>query len=432
MNFSRFISRVSAARKESPIRETTAIALKNPEILTLAAGWPNPALFPFQSAELKTHDGTVIKFHGKEMEKTLQYTTSKGIPGLLEWVRKLHIKYHSPPLMKLNPGDGGFDVVITSGSQDGLGKVFEMVANSGDNILLDDPCYAGTLAFLRPQGYNLISVATDQHGMRSDSLLKVMQRWKPQDAWDPESDIPKVLYTIPSCGNPTGASATLDRKKEVYKIAQDYDLLIIEDDPYYYLQFDNFIPSYQSIDVDGRVIRSDSMSKVMSSGLRIGWITGAHPFIKRLILHQQTTVIHSTTFGQSAVNALLDQWGMEGFERHIKKVQDFYRSQRDVMIQCMDKHMTDYAEWNVPSGGMFVWMKLKGIEDTTALIKKKALEKKVLLLPGSAFNVEDGKPSSYCRAAYSFASVEVMDEAFRRLAELVQEEWKHKAADSEN
>ena len=138
------------------------------------------------------------------------------------------------------------------------------------------------------------------------------------------------------------------------------------------------------------------------------------------------------------MNALLDQWGMEGFERHIKKVQDFYRSQRDVMIQCMDKHMTglycisnhfaqdevyflmfcslclmvptDYAEWNVPSGGMFVWMKLKGIEDTTALIKKKALEKKVLLLPGSAFNVEDGKPSSYCRAAYSFASVEVMDE----------------------
>nr|XP_002125496.1 kynurenine/alpha-aminoadipate aminotransferase, mitochondrial-like [Ciona intestinalis] len=421
MNFSRFISRVSAARKESPIRETTRIKLQNPEVISLAGGYPNPAMFPFQSAEIKTRDGLKVQFNEEDMKTALQYSASQGAPDLLKWVKKLHVKYHNPPIMK-NEENEGFAACVSCGSQDGLIKVFEMLVNPGDNVLLDDPCYSGTLAMVKPMDCNLIPVTTDHHGLQPNSLLSVLEKWKPESSHDPKSDIPRVLYTIPNCGNPTGATQTLERKKEIYAIAQKYDLVIVEDDPYFFLQFNTPSPSYQAIDVDGRVIRCDSMSKVMSSGLRIGWISGAYPFIQRLILHQQASILHTSTFVQMTISRLLDQWGLEGFENHTKNVQKFYKERRDAMIKYATKWLTGLAEWAEPEGGMFLWIKLIGVDDTTLLIKKKALEKKVLLLPGSAFGVVEGTSSSFCRVSYSFATDEEMDEACRRLAELLQEE----------
>nr|CAB3219594.1 kynurenine/alpha-aminoadipate aminotransferase, mitochondrial-like [Phallusia mammillata] len=422
MNFSRFITPKSAARLESPIRKTTAIALQNPDILSLASGMPNAKLFPFKSFDIVTQSGEKIALNGKDMGSALQYSASQGTQDMINWIRKLHKTFHDPPLMVRTIEQGGFNTCVTPGSQDGLIKVFEMLVQPGDNVVLDDPCYAGTLAMLRPMGCKLLPIETDKHGMISESLLDLMQRWTPDDAKDPNSKIPKVLYTIPNGGNPTGATATLKRKQEIYKIAQMYDMVIIEDDPYFFLTYEKLTPSYQSLDVDGRVIRSDSMSKVMSSGLRVGWISGANSFIQRLILHQQVSTLHTSTLIQMMLSKLLDQWGIEGFRNHVEQIQTFYKQQRDICIQYADKWLKGLAEWNEPEGGMFLWMKLIGIEDTTKLIQEKAMEKKVLLLPGSVFNVEEGKASSYCRVSFSFASDEKMDEAFRRLAALLEEE----------
>uniref|UniRef100_H2ZC30 Aminotransferase class I/classII large domain-containing protein n=1 Tax=Ciona savignyi TaxID=51511 RepID=H2ZC30_CIOSA len=358
------------------------------------------------------------------MNVALQYSGSQGWVRLLSWIDKLHAKYHKPPIMGRSKEKGGFSACVTCGSQDGLIKVFEMLVNPGDNVLLDNPCYSGTLAMVQPMDCNLIPVATDHFGLKPESLLSVLEQWKPGDAGDNTSGIPKVLYTIPNCGNPTGATQTLKRKREIYSIAQKYDLVIIEDDPYYFLQFNvkTISHSYQELDVDGRVIRCDSMSKVMSSGLRLGWISGAHPFIERLILHQQASLLHTSTFVQMMVSGLLDQWGMEGFENHVRNVQEFYKGRRDAMLTYAKKWLTGLAEWSEPQGGMFLWMKLTGVDDTTSLIKKRALEKKVLLLPGSAFDVIRGSKSQFCRISYSFATNEEMDEACRRLAELLREE----------
>ncbi|CAJ0937456.1 unnamed protein product [Ranitomeya imitator] len=356
-------------------------------------------------------------------------------------------------------------------------KVFEMLVNPGDNVLIDTPTYSGTLAAVKPLGCNLIGVPTDQHGIIPQALKDILSRWQPQDVIIPEKKSPKILYTIPNGGNPTGASLTRDRKIEVYKIAQEYDLIIVEDDPYYFLQFNKpWAPSFLSMDIDGRVIRADSMSKILSSGLRIGYLTGPKPLIDQIVLHMQASTLHTSAFTQVMVVQLLQKWGVDGFMEHIESVIQFYRSQRDAMLVSADKWLTGnqgkhqvtkrgpalsypmftlvtgivgrwravcvtalqrpnsdaaairivvgLAEWHSPTAGMFLWMKILGVPDTHQMIMLKAISKEVLLVPGSAFNIDSSEPSSYVRASFSLSTPEQIDQGLERLASLIIEERK--------
>ncbi|KAJ3585678.1 hypothetical protein NHX12_014397 [Muraenolepis orangiensis] len=289
-----------------------------PSLISLAGGAPNPNTFPFRSATFTMNDGSIMSFDEPLMKRALQYSASNGIPELVTWMKSLQCSLHNPPSAGYSPERGQMDLCVTTGSQEGLCKVFEMLVNPGDNVLLDSPTYSGTLAALQPLGCNLISVTSDQHGMVPAALKEALSRWDPSEVHRPGSTAPRVLYTIPNGGNPTGASMTTQRKQEVYELARQYDMLIIEDDPYYFLQFDKpWTPTFLSMDVDGRVIRSDSFSKILSSGLRTGFVTGPKP----LLMVSQLLVI------------------------------EFY--------------------------SMFLWIKLKGIADTQKLIMEKALEKEI-------------------------------------------------------
>ncbi|XP_034712237.1 kynurenine/alpha-aminoadipate aminotransferase, mitochondrial isoform X2 [Etheostoma cragini] len=423
MNYARFLTAVSAARKPSPIRMLTELQQRSPpSLISLAGGAPNPNTFPFQSASIKLKNGQTLTFDDAAMKRALQYSASNGIPELLTWMKNLQKELHNPPTAGYTPENGQMDVCVTTGSQEGLCKVFEMLVNPGDNVLLDAPTYSGTLAALQPLGCNLINVPSDQHGIIPAALKEVLSRWDPSDVHKPSSTVPKILYTIPNGGNPTGASMTAQRKQEVYELARQYDMLIIEDDPYFFLQFDKpWAPTFLSMDVDGRIIRTDSFSKILSSGLRIGFVTGPKPLVDRVVLHIQASTMHTSTFTQLMVSQLLHSWGQDGFIQHIEGVIEFYRKQRDAMITSADKWLKDVAEWQTPSAGMFLWIKLKGITDTQQLIMKKALEKEVLLVPGGVFMINSGDPCPYVRAAFSLSTPEQIDEAFRRLSSLIKE-----------
>ncbi|TDG99604.1 hypothetical protein EPR50_G00196180 [Perca flavescens] len=423
MNYARFLTAVSAARKPSPIRMLTELQQRSPpSLISLAGGAPNPNTFPFQSASIKLKNGQTLTFDDVAMKRALQYSASNGIPELLTWMKNLQKDLHDPPTAGYAPENGQMDMCVTTGSQEGLCKVFEMLVNPGDNILLDAPTYSGTLAVLQPLGCNLINVPSDQHGMIPAALKEVLSRWDPSEVNKPSSTAPKILYTIPNGGNPTGASMTAQRKQEVYELARQYDMLIIEDDPYFFLQFDKpWAPTFLSMDVDGRIIRTDSFSKILSSGLRIGFVTGPKPLVDRVVLHIQASTMHTSTFTQLMVSQLLHSWGQEGFIQHIEGVIEFYRKQRDAMITSADKWLKDVAEWHTPSAGMFLWIKLKGIADTQQLIMKKALEKEVLLVPGGVFMINSSDPCPYVRAAFSLSTPEQIDEAFRRLSSLIKE-----------
>ncbi|KAM7366400.1 hypothetical protein PAMP_015841 [Pampus punctatissimus] len=423
MNYARFLTAVSAARKPSAIRMLTELQLRSPpSLISLAGGAPNPNTFPFQSASIEVKNGQTITFDETAMKRALQYSASSGIPELLTWMKNLQKSLHNPPTASYSPENGQMDMCVTTGSQEGLSKVFEMLINPGDNVLLDAPTYSGTLAALQPLGCNLINVPSDQDGMIPAALKQVLSRWDPSEIHKPGNTVPKILYTIPNGGNPTGASMTAERKKEVYELARQYDMLIIEDDPYYFLQFDKpWAPTFLSMDVDGRIIRTDSFSKILSSGLRLGFVTGPKPLVDRVVLHIQASTLHTSTFTQLIVSQLLHSWGQEGFLQHIDGVIEFYRKQRDAMISSADKWLKDFAEWHSPSAGMFLWIKLKGIADTQQLIREKALEKEVLLVPGGVFMINSSDPCPYVRAAFSLSTPEQIDEALRRLSSLIQE-----------
>lgn len=423
MNYARFLTAASAARKPSALRILNELVSMSPKsLISLATGSPNPKMFPFKTSIITVENGKPIHFNEESMHRALQYSQSAGIPELLSWLKELQIKIHNPPTVNYPSDEGQMDICITSGSQDGLCKMFEMMINPGDNVLYNEPIYSGTLHALQPLGCNFINVASDKDGIIPESLKEVLSRWKPEDARNPAKNTPKFLYTVPNGNNPTGDSFTSNRKKEIYELAQKYDFLIVEDDPYYFLQFSKpWVPTFLSMDVDGRVIRADTFSKILSSGLRIGFLTGPKPLIERIVLHTQVSSVHSSTFAQMLVSELLHQWGEEGFMNHVERVTEFYRSQKDAMLAAADKWLSGLAEWNEPTAGMFLWVKIKGISDATKLIEEKAYKKDVLMVPGSVFYNDCKAPSPYFRASFSLASPEQLDVACQRLAGLIKE-----------
>ncbi|CAI9158696.1 unnamed protein product [Rangifer tarandus platyrhynchus] len=423
MNYTRFITAKSAARKSQFMRIIYEKLDKDPKsVISLATGLPNPNMFPFKTAVITIENGKVIQFDEELMKKALQYSQSAGLPELLSWLKQLQVKLHNPPTIHYTPSQGQMDICVTCGSLEGLCKVFEMIVNPGDNILVNEPTYSGIIHALQPLGCNMINVSSDEHGIIPDSLREILSKWKPEDSKDPEKNTPKFLYTIPNSNNPTGNSLTAERKREIYELARKYDFLIIEDDPYYFMQFNKpWAPTFLSMDVDGRVIRADSFSKILSSGLRVGFITGPKPLIERIVLHIQASTIHTSTFTQLMVSQLLHQWGEEGFLAHVDRVIDFYRKQRDALLAAADKWLSGLAEWHVPTAGMFLWVKIKGTHDVRKLIEEKAVKAKIFMLPGHGFYIDSSAPCPYFRASFSSASPEEMDVAFQRLAQLIEE-----------
>ncbi|GAB1606309.1 kynurenine/alpha-aminoadipate aminotransferase, mitochondrial-like isoform X1 [Argonauta hians] len=422
MNYRRFFNKTSLRRKPSPIRVLFDIFFQNPtEIISMSSGMPNESMFPVTSGTFTLRDGTVLSVNEADMARALQYSSTEGLPELRKWVDMLQEDIHGLP--QYHCADGRkTKTIITSGSQDGLSKVYESMISENDFILLETPCYSGTLSAIRPLGARILDIKTDKDGIIPSELLKALSPWSPEDAKNPNSDIPKVLFMVPTGGNPTGVNYSLERKKEIYEIARTYDLLIIEDDPYYYLQFSkDYIPSFLSLDVDGRVLRSDSFSKLLSAGVRCGSLTGPDFVVEQILLQMQTSVVHASGLSQMLVLKILENWGLEGFKNHAVKTAQFYKERCQYTIQAAEKYLKGIAEWNSPAGGMFLWLKLVGVTDTTILIMEKAIKKKVLFLPGNSFTVDSEAPSPYIRVAYSQSSNQQINLAFQRLAELVRE-----------
>ncbi|XP_076463202.1 kynurenine/alpha-aminoadipate aminotransferase, mitochondrial-like [Babylonia areolata] len=425
MNYNRFFNPTSLARQPSPIRVLTSLVASGlpPSFVSMAGGMPNADLFPIQEASLTLRDGSKLKIDSARMKKALQYSPTPGMPELLQWVRKLQKELHNPPTMGIDDPQRQLDVIITSGSQDGICKTFEACVEEGQNVLLEYPTYPGVLSAVRPMRPKICGVKSDRDGLIPSHLLEVLSQWKPSDAKDENSTIPKLLYLIPNGGNPSGAGLTLSRKKEIYDIARTYDLLILEDDPYYFLQFSQpYVPSFLSMDEDGRVVRFDSFSKVLSGGARVGVMTGPKAVVERVSLHMQVSVMHSSGLAQACLLAVLESMGLEGFRRHALAVADFYQKQRDACIAAAEKHLTGLAEWSVPSGGMFLWIRLLNIPDSYSLIMEKAMAAEVLFVPGQVFQADESVPSPYIRASYSLVSPENMEKGFERLAKLLKEE----------
>ncbi|KAK7066944.1 hypothetical protein SK128_018256 [Halocaridina rubra] len=369
MDYTYFLSDTVKRRSPSGVGKFGKLAYMNPKIINFTGGLPNAKTFPFSEMTLTMTDGQILKIDPVMMAECLQYGFPQGYKPLLDQVRALIQRVHNPPRTN------DTDVVIIPGSQFGLNKVFEMLVNPNDIVLVPEPCYSGTFS--------------------------------------------AVLYTNPSGSNPDGIVWSDARRRRVYDLACKYDFLILEDDPYYFLQFEEeFPPSFLQLDRDGRVIRIETFSKVIGAGLRIGYAIGPIPLIEVLTVQVQGVVNHVSNVSQACVSEMLRTVGIGGFLEKVKKTQKFYKAQRDTLMKAAEKYLTGLCEWTIPAGGFYLWLKrhifgifhkVLSLPNTSDMILKRGIKRGFLAIPGCAYNVRE-TPSSYLRLSYAMGNEKYMEE----------------------
>ncbi|KAG1779075.1 pyridoxal phosphate-dependent transferase [Suillus placidus] len=269
-------------------------------------------------------------------------------------------------------------VTLTLGNSDGITKVFRLFGEKGDHFLTDEFSFPSMTNSPLAYGVKWVGVKMDSGGIIPEELERVLVKWDEVKS----GRRPHVLYIIPVGQNPTGSTLSVDRRKKIYAIAQRWDLIIIEDDPYYFLQYDipqtncapadpdefikNFrstlIPTFLSMDVDGRVLRIDTFSKVLAPGMRLGWITSNKLFHLKLADYTDSSTQPPHAFGQMFVTEMLSEngWKVEGFCRWLKSLCSDYQSRRDFLLDVFRREVesTGYAGVNCPEAGMFVWIEV--------------------------------------------------------------------------
>ncbi|KAL9713954.1 hypothetical protein Ac2012v2_002260 [Leucoagaricus gongylophorus] len=427
--YTSFLSQNAKEWKSSPIRGLLPLE-KTPGIISFLAGKPNPIMFPLTSLSFSARsphsssatDETTHTLSPDELSLGLQYSDTAGIKTLRDWLYGLQDFSHGR-----RRGEG-WSVCVGSGSQDLIYKSVQALVNRGDPVLIESPVYAGVIPIFKILHCDLIDVETDAQGISAASLRSILENWplgKPR---------PKVLYTVPYGCNPTGMTATLDRRMEVLELAREFDLIILEDDPYFYLYYGTAsrAPSYFSLEATtlpetGRVVRFDSFSKILSAGMRIGFVSAPNAICDVIEKHTQTSNLQVSSLTQVIAHKILESWGYEGFKVHTERVSEFYREKRDVFQAGMLRYLSGYAEWVKPEAGMFFWFRLDlstgnnlDTSDSESAIRTTAFEKGVLALPGKVF-LPNGNKTAYVRAAFSLSPEEDVYEGLKRLRMAVAE-----------
>ncbi|HIP85973.1 MAG TPA: PLP-dependent aminotransferase family protein [Pyrodictium sp.] len=383
----------------SEIRELLKLAEK-PGVISLAGGLPDPRLFPRE--EIAAMAKRVVEELG---EKSLQYAPTRGVGVLLE-----ELKAFMDRMGILVRGDDG--VIVTSGSQQALYLLSAVLLNPGDYVVVEKPTYLAAVGVFKLLGARFIPVDMDKDGMVVEELEEKLKRAKAEG-------LPvKMIYTIPTAHNPAGTTMPDDRRKYLLELAEQHDLIVVEDDPYGLIVFENVsFTKLKSLDRSGRVVYLGSFSKILAPGFRLGWAVGLEELVSAMEKLKQYVDLHSSTLTQYIATECLKQ---RIIERSIEVMRMVYREKRDAMLEALEEHMPEGVDWTRPIGGFFVFAWLPEKIDTRKMLRK-AVEKGVAYVPGYAFYV-DGSGHNTMRLNYSFPQVEEIREGVKRLAGVVREE----------
>ena len=384
------------AEKMNPsvIREILKVTEK-PGIISFAGGLPSPQTFPIDA--MREASERVLRDDGKA---ALQYAASEGYAPLREWVAKDLLKQG----MHVSPDQ----VLITTGSQQGLDLVAKILIDAGSRILVETPTYLGALQAFTPMEPIAVGVNSDDHGVDpADLRAKV----------GVGADKARFVYLLPNFQNPTGRTMTEERRAAVGQVAIETGLPIIEDNPYGDLWFDAPpAPSLSSRHPEGSVYLG-SFSKILAPGLRLGYLVAPTSLYPKLLQAKQAADLHTPSFNQRVVAEVLK----DGFiERHVPTIRALYKQQCEAMLAALDREMAGLGlTWNRPVGGMFLWVQLpKGLKAIPLLAK--AVEKGVAFVPGSAFYAE-GADESTLRLSFVTATVDQINNGMAALAAAIRE-----------
>ena len=388
------ISENMQALKPSAIREIFK-ALTDPTIISLAAGNPSPESFPVEdlariSSEIFSDSSTAA----------LQYSVTEGYPPLREDVKaRLASRF----------GIGrDFDMtIITSGGQQGIELLCKTMCDEGDTVIVEEPSFIGALNAFRSNGAKLVGIPMEDDGIDIGKLEDAMKN-------NPRA---KILYLIPTFQNPSGTCMSLEKRKKVYDLAKKYNIIILEDNPYGELRFaGKEIPTIKSFDDDGYVVYSGSYSKVLSAGMRIGFICGPEAIVQKMVVAKQVEDVHTNIFFQMLCHRYIAECDMD---KHVADIRKLYKHKCDLMLSELDKKMPKCVKYTRPEGGLFLWCTLPDNISQPDFVKA-AMAKKVAVVPGQTFNSDPNSPSQSFRLNYSTPSDEQIVEGIDRLAETVK------------
>ena len=388
------MSKLSFAKRmermqRSTIREILKIT-KRPEIISFAGGLPAPELFPMQAFQDALNEAL-----RKEGPASLQYDLTEGyLPlkaFLCQWLARHGLRCRPE------------EMLLTNGSQQALDLVGKVFLNPDDRVLVENPTYLGAIQAFNAYEARYCAVSMDASGLLIEEAEKKIR-----------NDKPKIAYLVPTFQNPSGITMGRDRRLAFLKLAQKYRLPVIEDDPYSYLRFSADVqPSLYSLAKGRGVVYLSTFSKILSPGIRLGFVIAEPEIIEQLVLAKQAADLQTNSLLQRAVY----YYGKNGhLDRHIPVITQSYLERAGIMLAAMDRYFPSPIRWIPPEGGMFVWCTLpKGLSSTTLF--KAAVKAGVAYVTGSVFHANGGGEETL-RLNFTNSTPEQIEEGIKRLGKV--------------
>ena len=457
-------------RKGSSLKHAARF-LKTPGLVSLGGGLPSAEYFPCEEISFKVP--SLGQFSSKQnghaprsevltagkhdlaenlslydIETAFQYGQGHGAAQFLRWLVEHTEIVHDPPY-------NDWSCTMSIGSTSATDMAFRMFCNPGDYILTETFTFPSMCEAARPMGIRIAGVGMDEHGMLPESLDDILTHWDEAKRRGPK---PFVMYTVPSGQNPTGSTQTFQRRKEIYAVAQKHDLYILEDEPYYFLQMQPYtgpnapdepppasheeflrslVPSFLSLDIDGRVMRFDSFSKVIAPGSRVGWITASEQICERYRTHADVSTQGPSGISQLMLFKLLDEhWGHSGYLDWLIHIRMEYTARRNAILEACERYLPkDIVSWVPPMAGMFHWLEVdykkhpayprKSVDELEDEIFHKIIEHGTLLMPGSYFYAEEDaeKDRMFFRSTYAAVAFDQIQEATKRFGAAIRDSF---------
>lgn len=387
-----FSYRISGVQP-SAIREILK-STADPNVISFAAGNPAPEAFPVE--DIRRISNEILT---EEPIAALQYSITEGYPKLRQWLKEDMKK-------KGNFDESDQDLIITSGAQQAIETCAKIFCNEGDAIICESPSFIGSLNAFRSYSAKLVGVEMDSDGMIPEKLEAALKA-NPRTAF---------IYTIPNFQNPMGVTLSLERRKQILELAYKYNVLIVEDNPYGELRFAGVdVPSVKSLDTKGNVIYAGSFSKVLSPGLRVGYMIASKNIISKATVALQTSTVHTNIWAQMLAYRFVTE---VNFEEHLEKLREIYKNKSRLMLNSLNFAMPRSINFTEPEGGLFLWGTLP-CGDMQKFCKA-AIAEKVAVVPGSAFLVDENQPCLGFRLNYSTPTDEQIEKGVEILAKVAK------------
>jgi 2-aminoadipate transaminase len=391
-------ARRTQSMRSSAMRDLMAITAR-PEVISLAGGLPDTSTFPADSFAAQ-----MTRIAHESSAEALQYGPTEGFEETKSCILEVMGAEGMAP--------DSDDLIVTTGGQQAIDLIAKTLVDPGDPVICEAPTYPGAIPTFCSYEADVHQVSTDEEGMRIDELEELL------GALAVAGRRPKFIYSVPSFQNPAGVTMSEERRRRLVDLAREHEVLVCEDNPYGLLRYEGEErPTLYSLDGGDYVLYLGTLSKILSPGIRIGWVAAPPPVLEKIGLGKQAADLCTSTLTQYFVR---EYFGEGRWRDYVDDLIGIYRDRRDAMLEALANHFPEQSEWTHPEGGLFVWATLPDYIDTTDLLAK-ALRENVAFVPGRAAYV-DGRGASSMRLNFSASPEEELHEGIRRIGDVVSEQ----------